>query len=85
MIATTATASIRTFLTLPIDVSMKFACRKTMLSILMPFGMVRLSSAMARSTSADNFTVSMAGCFSTEMMTAGRPMKPASPRFSRAP
>ena len=64
---------------------MKLACRKTMLSILMPLGIVALSSDRARSTSADSLTVSIAGCFSTETMTAGWPMNPASPRFRRAP
>ena len=72
--ATTATASKSTLVTLSIEVWMKLAWRKRMLSALMPSGSVRVSSASALSISCVSRTVSTSGCFSTEMMTAGAPM-----------
>ena len=44
--ATTTAASTSTFCTLPIEVSMKLACRKRIWSALMPCGRLALRSAM---------------------------------------
>ena len=72
--ATTAVASSSTVRTLPIEVSMKLAWRNRMLSARMPEGSVRDRSASAASTSRVRRTVSMSGCFSTEMITDGLPI-----------
>ena len=80
--ATTTMASTRTRSTLAMEVSMKFAWRNRTWSALIPFGRVAVTSFRAASISRVSFTVSMSGCFSTETMTAGLPMKPPSPRFT---
>ena len=73
--ATTIAASTITFCTLPIDVSMKFACRKMIWSALMPSGRLALRSGDARPRARRvSATVSTFGCFSTETTTAGLPM-----------
>lgn len=57
--------------TLPIEARMKLACLKITSGALIPAGSERVSSASAASISAVSFTVSAAGCFCTERITAG--------------
>ena len=84
MTATTATASSSTFSTLPMEVWMKLACLNRISSAWTPFGRNCAKSLNARSTSAVSSVVSAPGCFCTDRITAGLPLTPASPRFTRA-
>ena len=70
--------------TLPMAAAMKFACLNKILSMLTPWGRLRFKSAKALSTSRVNCTVSCPGCFCTDKITAGLPMKLASPRLTPA-
>jgi hypothetical protein len=81
-IATTAAASASTFRTLSIDVWMKPAWRNRIWSALTPAGRPAVMSRSASSICRVRRIVSAPGCFSTDTMTAGRPWKPASPRFT---
>ncbi len=71
--ATTAIASTSTRSTLPIEVSMKSACRNRILSAEMPAGSEGAMSSSAASIERVSATVSTSGCFSTETITAGLP------------
>jgi hypothetical protein len=72
-IATTTAASSSTRWTLPIDVSMKVACRNWMLLADTPAGSVFWMSPSAASIRRVSATVSAFGCFWIPMMTAGSP------------
>ena len=72
-IATTTAASTSTRCTLPIEVSMKVACRNWMLVADTPGGSVFWISASAASIRRVSETVSAFGCFWIPMMTAGSP------------
>ncbi len=80
-IATMIAPSRRASLTLPIDASMKSACRNSTFGAARPLGMAWVISASAVSMARVSCTVSVEGCFCTLTMTAGAPSWPASPRF----
>ncbi len=61
--------------------SMKSAWRKVTRGAAMPTGKPPFSSASAASTCRVSATVSAAGCFCTDRITAGWPLSPASPRL----
>ena len=81
--ATTMMASSSASSTLLMLASMKLDWRNSTWSAFTPAGRVRLRSCNAASTAFVSGTVSAPGCFCTDMMTAGLPPDPASPRLKR--
>ena len=65
--------------------SMKFDCRKMSSWSETPSGSVDWSAWSSFSMARVSWTVSTPGCFETASRTAGSPLTPASPRFTRGP
>ena len=72
-IATMMAPSRSASLTLPIEASMKSACRNSTLGAASPLGRDCLMSASTASMARVSCTVSAEGCFCTLTMTAGAP------------
>ena len=81
---TITNASRSTVRTLPMELSMKVACRNCTASVVTPGGKVLRSDASVRSSSRVNARVSTPGCFWMPRITAGSPPNPALPRRGRA-
>ena len=84
-IATKIAPSRKASSTLLIELSIKFACRKSFVLISISSGRVFCSSLTASSTFSVNGSVSPFGDFCTDIITAGCPFAPPSPRLIFAP
>ncbi len=82
MSATKSPASRSASATLLMECSIKSACLNKKEGFSIPFGKLLPSSVMAFSTSFVSLMLSAKGCFCTDKITAGLPLKLPSPRFT---